>query len=95
MVAIVTHLAETITDFLIKFEEIAKGRTRNYIARDKMNLYPNNPELCNNPTMSTEFLPGWWIALNLNKKNIEAIIMKAVYVAGINMGEDIDFYLGN
>ena len=95
MVAIVTHLAETIPDFLIKFEEIAKGRTRNYIARDKMNLYPNNPELCNNPTMSTEFLPGWWIALNLNKKNIEAIIMKAVYVAGINMGEDIDFYLGN
>jgi len=95
MIAIVTHLAVTIPGFLEKFERVAHGRTRNYIARDRMELYPSNPDLCNDLSMSTEFLPGWWIALNLDKPRIEKIILLALDVAGINKGDEIDFNLGD
>jgi len=94
MIAIVTHLAVTIPSFLEKFERVAHGRTRNYITRDRMDLYPGNPDLCNDLSMSTEFLPGWWIALNLNTSGIEKIIMLALNVSGFHKGDEIDFNLG-
>ncbi len=94
MIKVITYLANSTSSFLDEFQKVAHGRTRNYVAQDRMRIYSNNPDLCNDPAMTKEFLPGWWIALNLNKRIIEKIILMALEVAGINKGEEIDFNLG-
>ena len=77
---------------LTRFETRARGRTRNYIARNKMDLYPGRNDLCENE--SREIVSGWWIGVNLNKLTIDKILRIALEVAQIRKGQDVDYYLG-
>ncbi|NMC29818.1 MAG: hypothetical protein GYA45_07090 [Pelolinea sp.] len=78
MIAIITYLAQNDSTFLERFQEIAHGSERNFIARNKMDLYPKRPDLSARPELSKEFLPGWWIGLNYSKQSINKIIQLAL-----------------
>ncbi len=92
MIDIIKRLAERDSTFLTRFETRARGRTRNYIARNKMDLYPGRNDLCENE--SREIVSGWWIGVNLNKLTIDKILRIALEVAQITKGQDVDYYLG-
>jgi len=91
MIRILRHLAEQDQSFLIRLERIAHGTTRNYISQDKMNIYPKRPDLSQ---YTIEFVPGWWVAVNLDKKKIDDIIKMALRTAKIEKGIGLDYSLG-
>ncbi|MDX9753175.1 MAG: hypothetical protein RBU29_04390 [bacterium] len=68
---------ENDPQFINKFIQRKHGKTRRYIAKDPMDLYPNRPDLKGH---SVEFVPGWWLGTNYSKINIQKIINLACEV---------------
>jgi len=95
--------ARTAQEILIKlFEELATrdktflerfaarprhGRFRRYVAREKLDLYPNRPDLCDE--FSHQLKSGWWLGTNYSRKGITKIIKIAAEVAGLAFGRDL------
>lgn len=95
MIEIIKTLASRDPTFLERFAVRAHGDQRNYIARNRMDLYPNRPDLGEDKSMTREILPGWWIGLNYSKRQIDVIIRIALEVAGLSIGQSIEYNLGN
>jgi len=95
MIEIIKKMSERDPTFLDRFAEQAHGDQRNYISRNRMELYPNRPDLSKDNSMAREFLPGWWIGLNLSKSSIDKIIKMAIEVSGLRLNDDITYFLGN
>ncbi len=71
-------LAEHDDDFLKRFAARKHGRKRRYISRDRMELYPDRPDLVE--SHSVEFVPGWWLGTNYSRNNIQQILDLALEV---------------
>ena len=91
---IIKYLGKRDSNFLDSFEEIAHGKKRKYIARSKKELYPGRPDFYNSSEKSKEFLPGWWIGLNMSGQSMDRVIKLALNHAGIVRGGEIDYSLG-
>ncbi len=89
MIRIFQLLAEEDSEFLERFSARKHGRKRRYIAKDKRELYPGQPELVE--TQSTQFVPEWWIGTNYSKRDMKKIINLAIDVVGQKIGSTIKF----
>lgn len=84
-------LANQDSTFLERFASRKHGRTRRYIARSKMDLYSDRPDL--SEEASVEIVSGWWLGTNYNRINIDKIIRLAAEVAGVNIGTELTYSL--
>ncbi len=87
MTTIFKRLQQRDTTFFNRFISVPHGKKRRYLARDRYELYPDRPDLCE--LHSIEIEPGWWMGTNYSKGNILQIIQLACEVAGLQFGTDI------
>ncbi|BAM00156.1 MULTISPECIES: hypothetical protein [Caldilinea] len=73
-------LAKEDSTFLERFASRKHGKKRRYLAKDKRELYPGRPDLCEEH--SIEVVPGWWLGTNYSRHNVQEIIDLALEVAG-------------
>jgi hypothetical protein len=92
MTTVLKIFAKSDSSFLDRFISRKHGRTRRYVARDKLDLYPERPDLAEQ--YYEELLPGWFAGTNYNKQVIEKVIRLACEVAGISFA-DLKVNLGN
>lgn len=85
LVAVLRLLAARDPRFLTMFSSEG-GRTRRYVAKDPVDLYPGRPDLSR---FSKEIAPGWWVGTNYSAKETESILKKACRVAGVEWGVDL------
>jgi hypothetical protein len=94
MYSVLYELAERDQTFLPRFESLPKhGRTRRYVARNRIDLNPSRPDLAMSDEYSHEFSPGWYVNINLSKRTIERVIQLACQVADIKFGYDLKIKL--
>jgi hypothetical protein len=75
-------------NFLERYAALPKhGRKRRYLSRNKMELYPGRPDLCEE--YSTSRFGGWWIGTNYSRSTIRHAIELACQVAGLQFGTDL------
>lgn len=79
-------LANEDSSFLSRFAARKHGKKRRYIARNKLELYPDRPDLAD---YSVEFVHGWWMATNYSRKSFMKIIELARDVIGQEIGEQL------
>jgi hypothetical protein len=92
MIILFRKLAEIDPTFLERFASRKHGRKRRYLAQIKTDLYPDRPDLAEDE--SVEVLPGWWMSTNHSRHTIDTIIRMAVEVAGLQVGKDFSYSLG-
>jgi hypothetical protein len=81
-------LSSRDTTFLERYASLPRhGRKRRYVSRDKMELYPGRPDLCEEYSVSR--FGGWWIGTNYNRSTIMNAIELACQVAGLRFGTDL------
>jgi predicted type IV restriction endonuclease len=74
--------------FLERYAALPKhGRKRRYISRNKFELYPDRPDLCEEYSESR--FGGWWIGTNYSRSTIRHAIELACQVAGLRFGVDL------
>ena len=74
--------------FLERFPALPRhGRRRRYISRNKMELYPGRPDLCEE--YSEQHFGGWWVGTNYSCSTLAKIIRTACEVAGFRFGSDV------
>ena len=78
--------------FLERFAARKHGKKRRFVARDRADLYPGRPDLCE--THAVELIPGWWVGTNYSKRSIGEIIELACEVVGVRFGTDLQVNLG-
>ena len=93
MIDLLRFFANTDPSFLNRFASRKHGRTRRYVATNKMDLYPDRPDLCEE--YSKEFVPGWWVGTNFSRASIRKVISLACEVMEMQLGKDIDVHLGD
>jgi len=86
MVAVLEKLSENDQKFCERFASRKQGRTRNYLARTKEELYPGSPHL---KEYSRQLKSGWWVGTNYSKNSMSIIIEMACDVAGLKFGKDL------
>lgn len=74
-----------------RFAELHRGRTRNYVARQREGLNPSRPDLA--AKNSHQFAPGWWINTYMGTETIDKLIRRACEVAGIRYGTELKLHL--
>lgn len=63
------------------------GRTRRYVALNKMELYPGRLDLCEQ--YSQQKFGNWWIGTNYGRSTIRHAIELACEVSGLRFGQDL------
>jgi len=96
-IEVLIEVFETLTvldrTFPERFASVPQGRTRRYLARERDQLYPGRPDLCNE--YSIRLKSGWWLGTNHSRQTIYVILEKACKVAGLRMGTDLKVQLGH
>lgn len=92
MVSVFERLAENDSTFSERFAARKHGRSRRYLARDKYELYPGKPKLCEDE--SQQLTCGWFVSTNWNTSSKSKIIKLACEVAGLEFGRDLIINLG-
>ena len=92
MVEVFEKLVENDSLFPEKFEARRHGRSRRYLARDKYELYPGNPDLCEGK--SHQLTNGWFISTHWNSRSKIKIVQLACEVAGLEFGKDLAVNFG-
>ena len=87
LVSVFEKLIEADSTFPERFAARKHGRSRRYLARDKYELYPGKPELCDDE--SQQLTCGWFIGTNWNTSSKSKIIRLACEVAGLEFGRDL------
>ena len=88
LVTVFLRLQERDSSFFERFAALPKhGRSRRFLARSALDLYPGRPDLAE--SHSHELLPGWWIGTNYGVDQIRKIIGMASEVAGLRFGCDL------
>jgi hypothetical protein len=85
-------LADRQPDFLERFANVARGRTRNHIARQRSDVYPGRPDL---EQYTQELRAGWWIGTNIANRDKLRLLKIACQVAGLRFGSDLIVNLPN
>ena len=86
------RLLEKDAQFCEKLEPHLKGRKRQYLARDRYALYPDDPKLAE--AQSVSLSGGWWLGTNSSASKKRNQIQIACRVAGIEFGKDLIVKLG-
>lgn len=92
LVGVFERLLQEDAQLYEKLEPRLKGRTRQYLARDRSAIYPNDPKLAE--TQAESLSNGWWIGTSSDNSTKRKQIQKACQVAGIKFGEDLIVKLG-
>ena len=92
MVGLLNALAKRDSGFLERFASRKHGTRRRFAAQDKYDLYPADPQLCENMSVELD-IGGWFAATNNGKPGIERCATIACEVAGIRFGEDLTIHL--
>lgn len=92
LVGVFERLLQEDDRFCEKLEPDLKGRTRQYLARSKPALYPNDPTLAE--TQSAPLSNGWWLGTNSSSSLKRGQIQTACKTAGIKFGKDLIVKLG-
>lgn len=93
MYEVLNVLAGQDPSFLSRYANLPKhGRTRRYVANDRIDLNPSRPDLALSEEYSKEIRPGWFININLSKRTIEKVLRIACQVASIEYGKDLIVY---
>lgn len=92
LVGVFERLLQEDAGFYEKLEPDLKGRTRQYLARSKPALYPNDPTLAE--TQSAPLSNGWWLGTNSSSSLKRDQIQTACKTAGIKFGKDLIVKLG-
>jgi hypothetical protein len=80
-------------NFLERFAALPRhGSRRRYLSRTTEELYPGRLDLVR--SHSFELKPGWWLGINISKKQVDKIIDMACGVAGIKYGTELRVNLG-
>ena len=79
--------------FINRFASLPRhGRTRRYVARERTDLYPGRPDLAEE--YSHQLKSGYWVGINISKKQVERIVTMACEVARLTFGVDLKINLG-
>jgi len=93
LVSAIEALATRDPEFLGRFISLPKhGRKRRYVAGQRGELYPTNPELAEKH--SRQLRSGYWLGTNVSHQQIESILKTACEVAGLRYGSDLAITLG-
>ena len=92
LVGVFERLLEKDAQFCEKLEPHLKGRKRQYLARDRYALYPDDPKLAE--TQSASLSGGWWLGTNSSTSTKRNQIQIACRVAGIEFSKDLIVKLG-
>lgn len=94
LVSVFEELVKRDPSFPERFTSLPKhGRTRRYLARERDELYPGRPDLVANH--SHRLSCGWWLGVNISRKQVERIIRMACGVADLRFGRDLVIWLGD
>ncbi|SRR5712691_6921900 len=75
-------------NFLERYAALPKhGRKRRYLSRNKMELYPGRPDLCEEYSVSR--FGGWWVGTNYSRSTIRHAVELACQIAGLRFGTDL------
>jgi len=87
-----------LADFAARTDStlFTKGQVRRYLARTKLELYPNHPDLALLPSHAVKlYVAGeWWLDVHQDMRMKERILQMACEVAGLRYGEDLKVDLG-
>jgi hypothetical protein len=83
---ILSRLAESDPEFLERFAQRTPARSRNHVASQPENVYPDSPQLLK---YVIELMPGWYVGTNVNNRDKERLVRIACEVAGLTFGVDI------
>ena len=86
MIDIIATLSQGRPDFFERLAPRVRGRTRNHLARSRIDVYPERPDLAQ---YVREVAPGWHIGCNISNREKEAILRAACKVAGLRFGCDL------
>ncbi|HUB16210.1 MAG TPA: hypothetical protein VMB34_29975 [Acetobacteraceae bacterium] len=92
MINILSDLAQYDDDFYPKLAEKVRGRTRNHIARSRLEVYPGRPDLAR---YVKEVGPGWFIGCNIANREKKKILRTACDVMGLDFDRDIKISLAH
>lgn len=93
LISVFEELIKRDPSFPERFAALPKhGRTRRYLARERDELYPGRPDLVANH--SHRLSSGWWLGVNISRKQVERIVRIACKVAGLSFGQDLVIRLG-
>lgn len=92
MVSVFEILSENDSTFPERFAARKHGRKRRYLAQDKYELYPDDPDLCDRESRLIK--GGWYISTNWNTATKTKIIRLACEVAELEFGKDLVVNMG-
>ena len=85
LIEILEEIAKRYPEKIEILASIARGRSRNHIARTVEEIYPARPDLAR----CAEFAPGWFIGLNISNRDKLRILRKACEITEIQFGRDL------
>jgi hypothetical protein len=91
MIDILATLSQGRPDFFERLAPKIRGRTRNHLARSRIDVYPERPDLAQ---YVREVIPGWYIGSNIANREKESFLRAACDVAGLTFGRDLVIDLG-
>ena len=74
-------------EFMVRFAARTPGRKLCLVARNRHDLYPENPDLVEKRSLDLE--NGWWLGHNLSTRAIRKKIIIACEVAGVTFGSQL------
>lgn len=93
LIQVLQEMAARDPSFLERFAALPKhGQRVRYVARNRNELNPARPDLAE---ISREFVPGWWVYLNLSYEAMSKVIQLACQVASLQFGTDVSINLGD
>ena len=84
--AVFSMFAEMKPNFCQQYSERYAGRSRQYVARTKEELYPDTPRLY---SAAVRLPGGWWLGTNLGNASKESRIKEACQIMGLEYGRDL------
>jgi hypothetical protein len=89
---VLDFLSKRDPTFAERFAAIPHGRTRRYLAKNRDDLYPGRPDLCQE--YSTQLVSGWWVSTNHSRQTIARIVEMACGVAKLRFDSELKVHLG-
>jgi hypothetical protein len=86
VIAVLREMANKDSRFFEKFESVARGRSRNHVARRIEDVYPGHPQLAK---YVLEVVPGWYFGTNIANREKKRLLEAACKVAGLRFGTDL------
>ena len=83
-------LAQLDAGLLEQVAKVVKSRSRNHIARSKIDVYPKRPDLAANARFLVD---GWYVGANISNQDKRRIMQEASKTAGLKFGVDVQWHV--